>query len=69
MVATAVPKRPPPGSAAAPILYEDRIAAEIATTGASVHSRPMEMPAMMFVAGPVWEASAISRTGRYLYSV
>ena len=38
-------------------------------TGASVHSRPTAMPAMMFVAGPVWDASAISRTGRYLYSV
>ena len=38
-------------------------------TGASVHSRPTAMPAMMLVAGPVWDASAISRTGRYLYSV
>jgi hypothetical protein len=69
IVATAVPKRPPPGSAETPILYEARIAAEIAMTGARVHSSPIEMPAMMLVAGPVWEASAISRTGRYLYSV
>ncbi len=45
------------------------MAAEIAMTGASVHSRPTAMPAMMLVAGPVCEASAISRTGRYLYSV
>ena len=69
IVATAVPKSPPPGSAAAPILYEVRMAMEMATTGASVHSRPTAMPAMTLVAGPVWDASAISRTGRYRYSV
>ena len=38
-------------------------------TGARVHSKPTAMPVMMLVAGPVWEASAISRTGRYRYSV
>ena len=37
--------------------------------GIQVHSRPTPMPAMMFVAGPVLEASAIDWTGRYLYSV
>ena len=45
------------------------IAAETTITGQNTHSRPTPMPAMMFVAGPVTEASAISRTGRYLYSV
>ena len=38
-------------------------------TGRSVDSRPTAMPEMMFVAGPVIDASAISFTGRYLYSV
>jgi hypothetical protein len=38
-------------------------------TGRPVHSKPTAMPLMMFVAGPVREASAIDRTGRYLYSV
>ena len=30
-----------------------------------VVSKPTAMPEMMFVAGPVLDASAISRTGRY----
>ena len=34
-----------------------------------MHSKPTARPLMMFVAGPVLLASAISRTGRYLYSV
>ena len=33
------------------------------------HGDTLAMPLMMFVAGPVRDASAISRTGRYLYSV
>ena len=44
-------------------------ASEITSTGRPVHSRPTPMPLMMLVAGPVLLASAISRTGRYLYSV
>ncbi len=39
------------------------------STGTATHSRPTLMPAMMLVAGPVWEASAIDFTGRYLCSV
>ena len=31
----------------------------------AVVSKPTAVPAMMFVAGPVLDASAISRTGRY----
>ncbi len=38
-------------------------------TGTAVHSMPTAMPLMMLVAGPVRLASAIARTGRYLYSV
>ena len=45
------------------------MASEIAMTGISVHSKPTAMPVMMLVAGPVCEASAISRTGRNRYSV
>ena len=44
-------------------------AIEITITGRPVHSRPTAMPVMMLVAGPVRLASAIDRTGRYLYSV
>jgi hypothetical protein len=33
-------------------------------TGRTVDSIPTAMPAMMFVAGPVWLASAIDFTGR-----
>ena len=39
------------------------MAIEIAV--ANVVSKPTAVPLMMFVAGPVREASAISRTGRY----
>ncbi len=38
-------------------------------TGIQVDSRPTANPVMMFVAGPVCEASAIDLTGLYLYSV
>ena len=70
IVATAVPKRPPSGiGVASPIMYDERIAIEITITGMSAHSRPTAMPEMMFVAGPVIDAFAISRTGRYWYSV
>jgi hypothetical protein len=33
-------------------------------TGSTVDSMPTARPAMMFVAGPVWLASAIESTGR-----
>ncbi len=36
----------------------------IVTAVASVVSKPTAVPLMMFVAGPVLDASAISRTGR-----
>ena len=35
----------------------------------AVVSKPTAMPEMMFVAGPVLDASAISRTGRKLPAV
>ncbi len=35
----------------------------------AVVSKPIAVPAMMFVAGPVFDASAISRTGRKLPAV
>jgi hypothetical protein len=44
-------------------------AIEITITGSPVHSKPTASPLMMLVAGPVLLASAIERTGRYLYSV
>ena len=46
--------------------YADRIAVEMMHTGASVDSMPTDSPAMMFVAAPVVEASAMLRTGRYM---
>ena len=39
------------------------IAMEITITGSAVHSNPTATPAMMLVAGPVWDASAIVFTG------
>ena len=45
------------------------MAMQMTMTGRAVHSKPTAMPAMMFVAGPVCEASAMESTGRYLYSV
>ena len=45
------------------------MAAAMTSIGYPVDSIPMEIPAMMFVAGPVWEASAMNFTGRYRDSV
>ena len=45
------------------------MASEITTVGTAVHSIATDMPVMIVVAGPVCAASAISRTGRYRYSV
>ena len=72
IVATAVPKMPPtltPVSdfrfACVPSqkLANRAMAMVIAVT--AVVSKPMAVPAMMLVAGPVFDASAMSRTGRY----
>ena len=72
MVATAVPKTPPTSRPPAPSspawlpsqwLAKSAIPMEIAVT--KVVSNPTAVPEMMLVAGPVFEASAISRTGRY----
>ena len=40
------------------------MAAQIATTGSAVDSRPTARPVMMLVAAPVWLASAIRVTRR-----
>ena len=40
------------------------IAMPIVITGSTVDSMPTASPAMMFVAGPVWLASAMLSTGR-----
>src|SRR6266566_8088334 len=52
-----------------PRAYEMRSAPETTMMGNHVASSPTEKPAMMFVAGPVSEARAISLTGRYFASV
>ena len=70
IVATAVPKRPPAGAPsimiplARPTMKLDTSAIAIVNTGSTVDSMPTESPMMMFVAGPVCEASAIESTGR-----
>ncbi len=45
------------------------MATEITRIGMAVDSMPTAMPAMMLVAGPVFEASAIEATGRNRNSV
>ena len=71
IVATAVPKMPPtsrPASFTMPAwlpsqwLAKSAMPMVIAVT--KVVSKPTAVPEMMFVAGPVLDASAISRTGR-----
>ena len=71
MVATAVPKTPPtePSPECAPSQLLARRARPIVMAVTAVVSKPTDMPAMMLVAGPVLEASAISRTGRKLPAV
>ncbi len=72
MVATAVPKMPPtfrpsalirPAWSPSQKLTKSAMLIVIAVT--RVVSKPTAVPLMMFVAGPVFDASAISRTGRY----
>ena len=68
MVATAVPKIPPfghigePPACRASALAKRAMAMVMAVT--AVVSKPTATPEMMFVAGPVLLASAISFTGR-----
>ena len=71
IVATAVPKMPPtlrPSSPMRPAWSPSQKLAKramlIVTAVTSVVSKPTAVPLMMFVAGPVLDASAISRTGR-----
>ena len=71
IVATAVPKMPPtltPSSltmpARAPSQWLANSAMPIVIAVTAVVSKPTATPEMMFVAGPVLEASAISWTGR-----
>ncbi len=45
------------------------MATAMTMTGRAVDSQATANPVMMLVAGPVSDASAIERTGRYLYSV
>jgi hypothetical protein len=42
---------------------DTQIAAQMSSTGTMQLSMPTASPAMMFVAGPVFEASAMRRTG------
>ena len=75
IVATAVPNSPPAASPsimmplARPIMKLETSAMTIVITGITVDSMPTERPMMMFVAGPVRDASAIVCTGRYRCSV
>ena len=71
IVATAVPKIPPtlrPSAdrrlAWSPSQWLTKSAMLIVIAVTAVVSKPIAVPAMMFVAGPVLDASAISRTGR-----
>ena len=54
---------PSSGAAAWPSANEPSSATMIAITGIAVLSMAIERPVMMFVAGPVVDASAISFTG------
>ena len=79
LVATAVPNTPAesapdissPRSSTpfAPNQNELPSATAIVRIGMAVFSNPMASPAMMFVAGPVRDASTISLTGRYFVPV
>ena len=76
IVATAVPKMPPtfrPSAltrpACSPSQWLARRAMPIVIAVTKVVSKPTAMPVMMFVAGPVLEASAISLTGRNVPAV
>jgi hypothetical protein len=76
IVATAVPKIPPTlspfwliSSAWAPSAKLANSAMAIVMAVTAVVSKPTAVPLMMFVAGPVRLASAISRTGRKVPAV
>ena len=77
IVATAVPKMPPTlrpsavdaGPAWAPSQWLANSAMPIVMAVTTVVSKPTAVPLMMFVAGPVLDASAISRTGRKVPAV
>ena len=71
IVATAVPKMPPTSTPSAlissawePSQWLAMSAMPIVIAVTKVVSKPTAVPLMMFVAGPVFDASAISRTGR-----
>jgi len=68
IVATAVPYTPPFGKPVAslhraPKEYARKSATEMVMTEGAVVSKPIAVPEMIVVAGPVFVASAISRTG------
>ena len=76
IVATAVPKMPPTFFPSAetrppcsPSQWLAMSAAPMVIAVTAVVSKPTAVPLMMFVAGPVIDASAISRTGRKLPAV
>ena len=76
IVATAVPKMPPtlrPSAdtrlAWSPSQWLTNRAMPIVIAVTAVVSKPTAVPEMMFVAGPVLDASAISRTGRKVPAV
>ena len=76
MVATAVPKMPPTSWPSAlvrcawvPRKWLSQRAMPIVIAVTKVVSNPTAVPEMMFVAGPVLDASAISRTGRNVPAV
>ncbi len=71
IVATAVPKIPPTSRPSAfvrpacvPSQWLEISAMPIVMAVTNVVSKPTAVPEMMLVAGPVLDASAISRTGR-----
>ena len=71
IVATAVPKMPPTLTPVADVRFAwspsqwlTNSAMPIVMAVTAVVSKPTAVPAMMLVAGPVLDASAISRTGR-----
>ena len=76
IVATAVPKMPPTSlpsalrmCASEPSQWLANRAMPIVIAVTKVVSKPTATPEMMFVAGPVRDASAISRTGRNVPAV
>ena len=76
MVATAVPKMPPTSlpapltmPACEPSQWLANSAMPIVMAVTKVVSNPTATPEMMLVAGPVLDASAISRTGRNVPAV